>query len=83
MKNADMPAHPTKHNSEHFQHENNYTTGLTKRETAAIAAMQGILSDAQTCAAALQTYPDRKHEDVIGAMAVGYADALLKALEEG
>jgi len=73
VNNGDTPASPTKHNSEHFEHTNHYTTGLTKREVFAMAAMQGLLSGG-----AIETMNDY----VISCCAVNYADGLLKGLDE-
>ena len=72
MKNADMPANPTKHNNDHFQHQNDYTTGLTKREHFAGLAMQGMLSSPKSHGT-FEQFADSS---------VNFADALLKALEE-
>lgn len=75
MNNSDMPAAPTKHNSEHFQHECDYTTGLSKREHFAAMAMQGIASnhtliDQAGCA------------KWVAKQSLSYADALLAALDD-
>jgi len=73
MKNADLPAMPTKHDSEHFQHSNTYTTGLTKREHFAGLAIQSLLN----IHANTGEIDGRK----LLRSAVEVADALLAALE--
>lgn len=73
MNNSDMPAMPIiSDNGERLES----SPGLTKRETAAIAAMQGMLSSSHLNGGAGYT----GHE--ISTMAVEAADSLLAALEK-
>ena len=75
MKNRDIPAMPTEHNNEHFEHSNVYTTGLTKREYIAAMAMQG-------CCANPSGYISEGWQQYIARDSVVMADALLKQLED-
>ena len=76
VKNADKPANPTHYSnftnahggSDEFYSDNE---GLTKRETFAMAAMQGLLSTEQGC---------NQINMIIAERAVEIADALLKEL---
>ena len=75
MNNSDMPANPTKHDSEHFVHSHTYTTGLTKREAFAVAAMQGILANSEP-----NSWSEEQWYKQFSTQAVNHADALLKEL---
>ncbi len=76
LNNGNTPASPTKHNSENFENSNHYTTGLTKREMFAVAAMQGYLS------AQSDTTISMPGESEVAKESVSYADALLKELDK-
>ena len=56
-------------------------SGLTKREAAAIAAMQGILANPQT-PIDLAQWPASERKAVVAEQAVDQADALFDALEK-
>ena len=71
VNNSDMPSMPTKHNSEHFQHSNDYTTGLTKREHFAGLAMQGFAANSGMM----------MNENIAG-LSVQWADELLAELDK-
>lgn len=83
MKNSDMPAMPMgRTNSggywlksdldDGYAEQCKPAFGLTKRETFAMAAMQGILSNAN----------DRYTYEQLAGHAVAHADALLEKLEK-
>jgi hypothetical protein len=78
IKNGDLPANPLSDSDQSFgflegQYPSRATSGLTKREMFAMAAMQGLLS---------------KHADYdyattdLAAFAVSHADALLAELRK-
>ena len=74
MNNADMPAMPTPdtyHPNGQIEYGN---TGLSKREYFSAVALQGLL----------MKYGENNfsRRDSMAEIAVGYADALLKELEE-
>ena len=73
MDNRDMPAMPTEHNTEHFQHSNVYTTGLTKREYFAVRMMAAYRADPEN---------NSIDSEQVSRWALDDADALLKQLEE-
>ena len=82
MKNADMPAMPLRKSLDTWEADEYETgggrylraNGLTKRETFAMHAMQGILSNS-----ALKMDVNRIE---IANFAIDYADALLEELEK-
>jgi len=88
MKNADMPAMPLVNEHGHPFHASSVafdnhplTSGLTKREMFAMAAMQGMLSHPEV----MHTNDDEEHENIahaVAANAVLMADALLSKLEQ-
>lgn len=98
MKNADMPAHPTKGGMAFYIPESleenvkksceavmrEQYSGLTKRELIAAMAMQGLLSDIQhnDLKEILRTGRYESAGHVIAESAVNYADALLTELEK-
>ena len=73
MSNSDMPAMPTKHNSEYFQHSNDYTTGLTKREHFAGLALATLRAE---------DFNTRGWAGAMADQAVCIADALLAELDK-
>ena len=78
MKNADQPAYPARSNGE-------YMPGLTKREKAALMAMQGIISNADTMREITKAVGVRCEADefyyAIKNAAYAYADAMLEEEE--
>lgn len=77
MNNGDLPAAPILGDTEAFvlfldkiKGGNNY--GLTKRETFAMAAMQGMMANSQS---------NKMELEAVAGVALMHADALLKALE--
>lgn len=66
MKNGDQPAMPTGNNQS--------GTGLTKRETFAMAAMCGILACLDHC--------EQRGNASVVELSISVADELLKQLEE-
>ena len=76
MNNGDMPAMPLESGNIIWNFEHGWErigdSGLTKRETFAMAAMQGFI------AAGVNGMPS---PDEVALLSENYADALLKALE--
>jgi hypothetical protein len=90
MNNSDMPANPTiymprKESGGCYKNDDTAITkypGLTKRETFAMAAMQGILSSEYYSDFCNDARTHNKNVDGCAVMAIKHADALLKELEE-
>lgn len=87
MKNADKLAHPEYSMYQHRDGEYVLSVegGLTKREYFAGLAMQGMISNStffEQIVIKRENGAVRSIEDRTGRLAVDYADALLKALEE-
>ena len=82
MKNSDMPATPIFSSNgviKSFTDDEGYSsmaTGLTKREAFAMAAMQGIMSNA------FGDYVGQSWADDMTSDSVKAADALLKELDK-
>jgi hypothetical protein len=79
MENGKQPVYPTIGESQHGEEVRLY--GLTKREYFAQLAMTAILSNPTRTGMESQD-SGRLHEDYLAKYAVGYADALLKQLEQ-
>ena len=84
MKNADEPAYPImeKRKDDGYEYEI-FWPGMTIRQRFAMAAMQGILSDANTADTIFMVAKrgNKSQEKLLAAIAITYADALLKELE--
>lgn len=81
----DRPVYP--HLMSHCQVQNETETwpGMTLREYAAVAAMQGLLSsdsDTYVKADGTQCKSVAEVQEVVAQLSMGYADALLASLEE-
>lgn len=77
--NGNTPAYPTR------PEQTPNLNGLTKREAFAMAAMQGLISQANSNEEASDKYTVNGgwvHAETIGLTAVQCADELLKALEK-
>ena len=84
MRNRDMPAHSVSGAKERIgnqSHQEAGSGGLTKREAAAIAAMQGQLASGTTADIA-QHVKDVSEEECTAHYAVAFADALFNELDK-
>ena len=81
MKNRDMPAAPPAHRT-FFSGEE--ATGLTKREAAAIAAMQGVIGNPDYMKALAKQFgtSGMKAPDYVALAARDLSDALFDELEK-
>ena len=85
MKNGDKPANYVK---EGFDMQGSDGHGLTKREEIAKCAMQGILAGIYSSLEMSQVISDSAakagldQDEILAGIALEYADALLKKLEE-
>lgn len=86
MKNADLPAMPIERSvmQLHEGERLSLCTGLTKRETFAIHAMQGLLSGGEgaNSKSIFGAVCNISHEEMLSHRAIALADALLRGLEK-
>ncbi len=88
MENRDQTAQPSKVSVDRqndrfipwqFENDSFVSPGLTKREYAAIAAMQGLVSNMPLMEALINS--EECTGEAVSRMAVGHADALFDELE--